>query len=295
MKQLVFICVCLSSFTICAQSFNKEIEKGNKKVLLGKINQEALSSKPYQEWFQENKDTYIPKVEVIAKIETELPNYTITAFMGTWCGDSKRDIPKLYSVLEAAHFPLDRLTLVAVARDRDSYKQSPGGEHEGSNIHRVPTIVLYKNGVEVNRMIESPIESLEEDILNIMEGTYKSKHHLVTLTDHLLEKYGPNKLVKKGKRQLKKLKKEADNPYQLNTYANVLYFANQKESAIAILRLNSLLFPDKAVVFRNLGTKLARDNNLEEATTMFKKAIALEPDNQKNIDALTQIQAKLKK
>lgn len=295
MKHLLIIWISISSFTICAQSFNKEIKKGNSSVLLGKINQEALSSKPFQEWFQKNKDAYHPKIEVINKIKPLLPNYTITAFMGTWCGDSKRDIPKLYAVLEAANFQMDRLTIIAVARDRDSYKQSPGGEHEGQNIHRVPTIILFKNGKEVNRLIESPVVSLEEDLLNIMEGTYISNHHLVTLTNNLLLTYGSSKLVKKGKRQLKTLQKVADNPYQLNTYANVLYFANQTENALAILRLNSIIFPDKAIVFSNLANTLAKADKLDEATMMYKKAIALEPDNQKNIDALTQIQAKFKK
>jgi thiol-disulfide isomerase/thioredoxin len=197
MKHLLIIWICLSSFTIFAQSFNKEINKGNKKVLLGKINQEALSSKPYQEWFQKNKDAYTPKIEVINNLKPKLENYTITAFMGTWCGDSKRDIPKLYAVLEAVNFPLDRLTIIAVARESNSYKQSPGGEHEGQNIHRVPTIIIYKNGEEVNRMIESPVVSLEEDLLNIIEGTYISNHNLVTVTNNLLQTHGPEKLVKK--------------------------------------------------------------------------------------------------
>ena len=295
MKQLLIIWICLSSFTICAQSFNKEIKKGNSALLLGKINQEALSTAPYQEWFQKNKDSYSPKLEIITKIKSLISPYTIRAFMGTWCGDSKRDIPKLYAVLEAANFPMDRLTLIAVARDRDSYKQSPGGEHEGQNIHRVPTIILYKNGVEVNRIIESPVISLEEDLLHIMEGPYVSNHHLVTLTNNLLLTHGSAKLVKKGKRQLKTLQKVADSPYQLNTYANVLYFANQTENALAILRLNSIIFPDKAIVFSNLANTLAKADKLDEATMMYKKAIALEPDNQKNIDALTQIQAKFKK
>lgn len=295
MKQLLIIWICLSSFTIYAQSFNKEIKKGNSSVLLGKINQEALSSKPYQEWFQKNKDAYTPKTEVINKIKPLLANYTITAFMGTWCGDSKRDIPKLYAVLEAANFAMDRLTVIAVARDRDTYKQSPGGEQEGQNIHRVPTIIVYKNGKELNRLIESPVVSLEADLLSIAEGTYVSNHHLVTLTNNLLRTHGSSKLLKKGKRQLKTLQKVADNPYQLNTYANVLYFANQTDNALATLHLNSLLFPDKAIVYSNLGSKLAREDKLYEATRMFEKAIALEPDNQKNIDALSQIQAKLKK
>jgi hypothetical protein len=35
---------------------------------------------------------------------------------------------------------------------------------------RVPTLILYKNGREVNRIIESPNTTLEEDLQKIIEG-----------------------------------------------------------------------------------------------------------------------------
>ena len=38
--------------------------------------------------------------EVIAKLKPIINNYTIKGFMGTWCGDSKRNVPRFYKILE---------------------------------------------------------------------------------------------------------------------------------------------------------------------------------------------------
>jgi len=76
--------------------------------------------------------------------------------MGTWCGDSKREVPRFIKVLEAANFPVDNLKIVAVDRRKEQYKKSPTGEEWGLSIKRVPTFIFYKNGKESNRIIESP-------------------------------------------------------------------------------------------------------------------------------------------
>ena len=39
-----------------------------------------------------------------------------------------------------------------------------------NSVMSVPTIIIYKKGKELGRIIESPIESLEEDIFNILIG-----------------------------------------------------------------------------------------------------------------------------
>ena len=124
--------------------------------------------------------------------------YSIKLFMGTWCGDSKREVPKLYKVLEACDFPMDQLTVIALGRQPNLYKQSPQHEEAGLNIHRVPTIIFYKNQTEVNRIVEQPIESFEADIKNIITvNNYKSNYQIVTAIDNILNKKG----IKKGEQK----------------------------------------------------------------------------------------------
>ena len=49
-------------------------------------------------------------------------------------------------------------------------KQSPQGYEKGMNIDYVPTFIIYQNGKEVNRIIESPVESIEKDLIAILQA-----------------------------------------------------------------------------------------------------------------------------
>ena len=46
--------------------------------------------------------------------------------------------------------------------------------------------------------------------------------------------------------------------YELNTFSNVLFYSNKKEEAIAIAKLNLLLFPDEANAKKSLENKLSK-------------------------------------
>ena len=277
---LIALALVLTSPITLAQSLNKEINpSGKSPSLLGKINKEGLTGDNYTSWFTENYDAYTPKQNSIDSLESHLPKYTITAFMGTWCGDSKREVPKFYKVLNEANFPLERLTMVAVNRDRATYKQSPGGEHEGLNIHRVPTFIIYKNGKEVNRIVESPVTSLEEDLVHIIQKNYTSNYNGVALVNDLLTEMETRSFNKKQKRLLPELKKQVKGTRELNTYASVLFSAHKEEESIIAARMNTLLFPEEASTYTSLANKLAMTDKEEEALENYEKALSLDPDN----------------
>lgn len=138
--------------------------------LLGKIDKQGLSSEPYLSWFSKNYDSYKIDETALQTITPHLKNYDITLFLGTWCVDSKREVPRFYKILEACNFPMDQLTVVAVSNTPELYKQSPQHEEEGLDILRVPTFIFYKDGKEINRIVERPVASLEKDIQNIISA-----------------------------------------------------------------------------------------------------------------------------
>ena len=86
--------------------------------------------------------------------------------MGTWCGDSKREVPRFYKILDETNFDQDDFELITVNRR----KKTPDNLQEGYNIIRVPTFIFYKDGEEVGRYVEYPRETLEKDILKIVTG-----------------------------------------------------------------------------------------------------------------------------
>ncbi len=53
----------------------------------------------------------------------------------------------------------------------DREKKSGRNIEVGKNVHHVPTFIFLKNGTEIGRIVESPIESLEEDMFNILIGS----------------------------------------------------------------------------------------------------------------------------
>jgi hypothetical protein len=61
-------------------------------------------------------------------------------------------------------FPLSEITFIGV----DNAKNSSVGEYNSLKIERVPTFILYKNNIEVGRIIENPVTSLEQDMVKIL-------------------------------------------------------------------------------------------------------------------------------
>lgn len=288
MKQLkLFILFCLTVAIATAQPINDEVgADGSSKNLLGKINKEGLTSEAYASWFNKNYDSYKPDMAVINAIEDALKSYTIELFMGTWCGDSKREVPRFYKVLEAANFPMHRLTAIAVDRERGAYKESPGGEHEAKNIHRVPTFIFYKNGREVNRIVEHPVNTIEKDIRDILQNNYKSNYYAVTVVDEALNEMGLVKFSKKEKKIVAKIESIVTASKELNTYAYLLFNRGDREAANAVARLNISLFPEEARVYGRLAAQLSQTNNPEEAIEMYEKALSLDPENSNYKSAL---------
>ena len=190
MKQLLTLLVFPLIFTSCnAQKINAEFKPEEKKAyLIGKIDKSGFQNENYSTWFNTNYENYTPDSKVIKDLKLKLKDYDIKLFMGTWCGDSKREVPKFFKVLDAVNYPMKQLMAVAVSREKDMYKESPQHEEEGLNIVRVPTFIIYKDGKEVNRIIELPIETLEKDILKI-----------ITQTDYIPNYFGLKKKDKKMK------------------------------------------------------------------------------------------------
>lgn len=165
---LVVLLLTFSS-TISAQKINQEIATENQQpYMVGQIDITGLNSNSYKSWYGANHKDYEVDFNTISSIKNELNQHKILIFMGTWCGDSKRETPKFIKILEEADFPMENLKIVALDKTKEQYKKSPDGEEWGLSIKRVPTFIFYKDGKETNRIIESPIISLEEDIKAIV-------------------------------------------------------------------------------------------------------------------------------
>ncbi len=141
-------------------------KKQQKPMLIGIKNRSDLQTQPYNTWFSKNYENYTVDAATTQKLKPILKNVKIKLFMGTWCGDSKREVPRFYKIMDAADFDFKKLTLITMSRKKDTPKK----HEEGLNITNVPTFIFYKDGKEINRIVELPIESLEKDMLAILSG-----------------------------------------------------------------------------------------------------------------------------
>lgn len=133
--------------------------------LLGHINPGQLAREPYSKWYTKGFDNYQFNSDAINKLlEINKDDITIKIVMGTWCPDSRREVPRFMRVLNIWQFPSEKLTVLGV----DNTKLCPIGDFDKLEIQRVPTFILYKNNIEVGRIIENPVTSLEQDIVNIL-------------------------------------------------------------------------------------------------------------------------------
>ena len=174
-----FIILIISLFTIYSCSVSKNVAspvlvnqlskdfQGND-MLLGKCTRSALLQAPFASWFKPNYDSYVVDSFTCNFIRPLLTGKSITIFMGTWCGDSKREVPRVLKMLDCCGFSEKNITLVMVSNKDSLYKKSPQHEEAGKNIVRVPTIIIEQKGNEVGRIIEFPRMSLEKDLLSIL-------------------------------------------------------------------------------------------------------------------------------
>ncbi|MCE2613065.1 thioredoxin family protein [Flavobacteriaceae bacterium D16] len=161
--------ICLLSSCADAQSPIKEIQLDTGEyILLGAIKKEALQTGTYGDWYTSYYAEYQTDDTLIDKFQNELKAYDILLFMGTWCSDSQREVPRFIKILEKAGFPEDQLKIVALDKRDEFYKKSPGGEEWGLNINLVPTFIFLKEGKEVGRIVEFPDNTLEMDMQAIV-------------------------------------------------------------------------------------------------------------------------------
>lgn len=133
--------------------------------LLGYLNRKQFTFPPHSAWYSDGYENYVID-SVFADRLKVIPgsNITIKIVMGTWCPDSRREVPRFMRIIDRWGLPESNLTIIGV----DDAKLSPVGEYDKLNIQRVPTFIIYKNNLEAGRIIENPVTSLEQDILNIL-------------------------------------------------------------------------------------------------------------------------------
>jgi thiol-disulfide isomerase/thioredoxin len=143
-----------------------QMPDGNSFILVGATSFAPLREPPYSDWFDPSYESFTPDAAKIESLKPLLEDVEIVTFLGTWCEDSHREIPKFVKILEATNFPVQEIEVISMTRD----KTTPQNYEEDLDITNIPTLIFYKDGKELGRIVEFAVEDLESDMLKILSG-----------------------------------------------------------------------------------------------------------------------------
>ena len=289
MKNIFFLVAAISFAAACqramlptgTQVINTEIKNANGQLILaGHASPAVLGWPNYKNWFDQSYNTYSTDTNSVLQLRPLLKGKTMEIFLGSWCGDSRREVPRMLKILQQAGVDTNRLALIFVDNAAASYKQSPQHEEQGKNIHHVPTFIVYEGKKELGRIIESPVLSLEKDLLSILKHeSYHPNYQAIAYWQENASGGSAMDLteLQRAAAQLKPIVKYYG---EFAGYANMLLAAGKTTEALNVFQLNSLLFPESASALSSLADVLIRSGRTIEAATALERALALKPGDE---------------
>jgi hypothetical protein len=134
-------------------------------ILIGVCDREGLASDIFGTYYRDEYERYAVDDSTASRLAGSWQEITITVVMATWCGDSREQVGRFFKILDRTGFPTDKITLISV----DKKKKGGSVLLENLDIQKVPTFIVYRNGKEAGRIIETPTDTLEKDLLLILE------------------------------------------------------------------------------------------------------------------------------
>jgi thiol-disulfide isomerase/thioredoxin len=283
MKKVFVTAFFLLSITLFAQ--NQEPK------LLGTVSEDALRKEPFASWFVKNYDDYQPNQDITIQLKSyPLSIYKVKIFFGTWCGDTKREMPRFLKVLDQIGFPKENITFIALDNDDKNYKQSPSHEEKSMSIYRVPIFIFYEKGKEIARINELPVQSTERDVLQII----KKQPYTPNYVSHdLVDSWLKQGLLADENLSAAGLARQARSAIvsegELNACGYVLMARNANQEAVNLFRINANLFPKSANCYDSLAEAYLKIGNKTKAITMYENALELDPTIKKMLEKIEKL------
>ncbi len=168
MKYVFTLCLLFTFMSLGAQTINKTAynEPLGRHILIDLCTRDSVANFPdMRERYDAEYSAYLPDSLVLSGLQSRLNDTHITLVMGTWCGDSKSQVPRFFKILDLLGFDEKRLTIICV----DGSKKASSGLLNNLDIKRVPTFIIYDDTKkELGRIVETPHVTLEKDLLNLV-------------------------------------------------------------------------------------------------------------------------------
>lgn len=133
-------------------------------ALVGLASRAKLESHPG--WERLRGQGYNPDPAAIAAIREQAADLQVMIFVGTWCPDSKRHVPRFLKLMDLAGIPETQITIHGL----DRAKEGSDEQARRWQVAFVPTFIFLRHGQELGRIVEKPAGSLEGDVAAIVAG-----------------------------------------------------------------------------------------------------------------------------
>ena len=169
MKKIILsVIISVSAWvSLFGQEVNQRVfdEKSQTDILVGVCTRDGLLGCAFAEDYHIEYPMYKPNDTVVAQIKGLIGDLRCVIVLGTWCGDSKEQVPRFFKIIDQASVKFDKLEIYCV----DRQKEAPGMDIKTTyNIEKVPTFIFYRDETEIGRIIETPKTTLEKDMLEII-------------------------------------------------------------------------------------------------------------------------------
>ena len=101
------------------------------------------------------------QLAALAQIEDDIQ---IKVFFGQWCHDSQREVPRLIQLFDKLNKDNFDVWYYAL----NGRKSDPQNQAEQHEIRRTPTIIVYRDGKEIARVLEFPEKDWPSDLSKIL-------------------------------------------------------------------------------------------------------------------------------
>lgn len=135
-----------------------------KSDMIGNVKIEDFKMEPYKKWYLEEYNNYQINTNILKSLSKKALKFEVKIFFGSWCSDSRREVPRFIKIMESANIKTKKLHFHGLDRN----KKSPDYQENIYDIQYVPTFIFYRKGEEIGRIIETPTLTLEKDILKIL-------------------------------------------------------------------------------------------------------------------------------
>ncbi len=144
-------------------------------VLVGPTNRDRIEAAP--EWTLAEVEAR-PEADAARELAAAEPGAEVVVFLGTWCGDSRRELPRLWKAMDSGSSAVNfQIRYIGVDHD----KKEPADLVKEYGVHYLPTFIVRRGGREVGRIVETSPNGIERDLLALLTG--KATGILSTRTD----------------------------------------------------------------------------------------------------------------